>query len=54
MVILQYFDGVEWIECSRFINEWVAWGSLGEDNLNYRTIDTNGNVLTDKCNSEDN
>lgn len=26
----------------------IAWVSLGGDDYNYRTIDENGNVLTDK------
>jgi expansin (peptidoglycan-binding protein) len=48
MVKLQYFNGKKWIDCGEFHNERIAWISLGSDNLNYRTIDENGAVLTDK------
>ena len=26
----------------------IAWISLGGDDVNYRTVDVNGNILTDK------
>lgn len=48
MIELQYFDGMEWIKVSTWHNEEFAWVSLGGDNYNYRTIDEDGNVLTDK------
>ena len=48
MIELQYFNGTEWITVSTWANEWMAWVSLGGDDYNYRTIDENGKVLTDK------
>ncbi|WP_372809450.1 hypothetical protein [Litorivivens sp.] len=48
MVNLQYFNGDEWIDCGDFHSEHIAWISLGGDDLNYRTVDENGKVLTDK------
>lgn len=48
MIQLQYFNGKEWITVSSWPNEMIAWISLGGDNYNYRTIDENGKVLTDK------
>ena len=48
MIKLQYFDGSEWVGCGEFVNENIAWISLGGDDANYRTVDANGNVLTDK------
>lgn len=48
MIKLQYFNGSEWIDCGKFYNETSAWDSLGFDNEGYRTIDDEGNVLTDK------
>ncbi len=45
MKTLQYFDGTKWIDCGKFVNENLAWSSLGGDNLNYRVIDENGKVL---------
>lgn len=51
MITLQYFDGEKWIDAGKFYTEWAAWTSLGFDNQDYRTIDENGNVLTD--NSEE-
>jgi hypothetical protein len=48
MIELQYFNGTEWTTVSTWANEWMAWVSLGGDDYNYRTIDENGKVLTDK------
>jgi hypothetical protein len=49
MVQLQYYNGTEWVnEGTPWANETLAWWSLGDDNYNYRTIDEQGNVLTDK------
>ena len=49
---LQYnsgtYDNPEWIVISEWKNEKFAWMSLGKDCLNYRTVDSNKNVLTDK------
>ena len=49
MVILQYFNGKEWVYVSTWNNEDMAWISLGGDDFNYRTVDQNGNVLTSKA-----
>lgn len=49
-VNLEYWNGNEWVPAGGpFVNETVAWISLGPDNKNYRTVaaDT-GRVLTDK------
>ena len=48
MIELQYFNGTEWATESTWVNETIAWVSLGGDDYNYRTIDENGKVLTDK------
>lgn len=48
MITLEYWDGKKWIFCSKWENETFAWISLGGDDFNYRTLDANGNVLTDK------
>jgi len=48
MIILQYFNGEKWIYCGEFCHDWIAWMSLGGDDFNYRTIDENGVVVTDK------
>lgn len=48
MITLQYFNGDEWIDAGDFATELMAWISLGGDDLNYRTVDSNGNILTDK------
>lgn len=45
MKTLQYFDGTQWVDCGKFVNENIAWMTLGGDNLNYRVIDENGTVL---------
>lgn len=47
MITLQYFNGKEWQTVSEWANEMFAWVSLGTDNFNYRTVDGEGNVLTD-------
>ena len=48
MITLEYFNGEEWIFVDEYNHEWIAWVTLGDDNLNYRTVDEDGNVLTDK------
>jgi expansin (peptidoglycan-binding protein) len=48
MVILEYFNGKEWVFVSRWVAEHLAWISLGGDDYNYRTKDVTGNILTDK------
>jgi hypothetical protein len=48
MITLQYNNGKEWINVDEWNHESLAWASLGGDNLNYRTIDEKGKVLTDK------
>lgn len=48
MIRLEYFNGTEWVFAGEFHNELIAWISLGGDDRNYRTIDSNGNILTDK------
>lgn len=48
MIELQWFDGIKWIPVSKWANEELAWISLGNDNVNYRTVDYKGNVLTEK------
>ena len=48
MITLEYFNGEEWLHAGEFVHEWMAWVSLGDDNLNYRTVDSEGKVLTDK------
>lgn len=53
MVELQYFNGTEWTVVSTWNEEWMAWVSLGGDDYNYRTVDENGKVLTDKSEDED-
>lgn len=48
MITLQYFNGKEWVDVSTWSDEVWAWMSLGGDDHGYRTIDSNGKVLTDK------
>lgn len=52
MITLQYFNGKEWVTVGEYLNEKIAWITLGGDDYNYRTIDANGNVLTDKSNKK--
>lgn len=48
MITLQWWNGMCWINCAgSFTREASAWISLGDDNYNYRTLDSDGNVLTD-------
>lgn len=48
-VQLEYWNGKKWSPAGRpFFSERTAWISLGGDDLNYRTVDSHGNVLTDK------
>ena len=53
MIELQYFNGTEWIKVGTWGNEEIAWATLGGDNYNYRTIDEDSKVLTDKSCSGD-
>ena len=48
MITLQYLNNGVWEFVSEWPNEASAWAALGVDNKNYRTIDQDGNVLTDK------
>jgi hypothetical protein len=49
MIRLEYFNGKEWVKAGEFFNENVAWISLGGDDINYRTVDSDTDeVLTDK------
>lgn len=53
MVILEYFNGDDWEEIANFVNEKIAWGSLGEDCENYRTVNSiTGEVLTSRRGGE--
>jgi expansin (peptidoglycan-binding protein) len=52
MIELQYFDGEEWIPVATWQHEWMAWASLGGDDYNYRTLDADGKVLTDKSDKD--
>jgi len=47
MVKLEWFNGKDWVECGEYISNHAAWVSLGHDNINYRTLDENGNVIMD-------
>lgn len=53
MIRLEYFNGKEWVFVQEWVNETLAWVSLGGDDFNYRTVDKNGNVLTDKSFNND-
>lgn len=44
-VILQYFDGNDWISIGEWISPKAAWISLGDDNIGYRIIDKNKNII---------
>ena len=50
MVNLEYFDGENWTNVvNNFYKEEIAWITLGGDDFNYRTVDSEtGKVLTDK------
>lgn len=48
MITLEYFNGKEWMYVATWTSEHLAWISLGGDDFNYRTVDKNGKVLTDK------
>lgn len=48
MIKLEYWNTKEWVEAGEFNNENICWMSLGGDDLNYRTVDETGKVLTDK------
>lgn len=45
MIILQYFNGEQWVDISEWANEPSAWSSLGKDNYNYRTVDKEKNII---------
>ena len=47
MITLEYFNGKEWVRAGEFHSEHIAWISLGGVNLNYRTVNEDGKVLTD-------
>lgn len=50
MVNIECWNGEKWVFVSGpWGNEYIAWISLGGDDINYRTVDTkSGKVLTDK------
>ena len=49
MVTLQYKNNTgEYVDCGTFNHDRIAWMSLGGDDYGYRTIDENGDVITDK------
>jgi len=48
MVRLEYFNGKEWIFVGSFHSDLIAWLSLGGDDLNYRTVGADGNVMAQK------
>ena len=47
MITLQYFNGKEWVDVSKWGNENIAWMSLGGDYRGYRTVDSDGKILTE-------
>lgn len=49
-ITLQYWQGIEWVNVGKFSSDWAAWVSLGGDDMNYRTVDSEGVILTDKSN----
>jgi len=53
MITLEYFNGTEWVHAGEYPQEWMAWVALGGDDRNYRTIDSEGNILTTKLDGED-
>ena len=49
MITLEYWNGFQWQSVSTWGLEALAWCSLGGDDYNYRTIESEtGKVLTDK------
>lgn len=52
MIKLEYFNGKEWVKVGDYSNEKIAWMTLGGDDYNYRTVDINGIILTDKSNQQ--
>jgi len=42
---LQYYEGGTWSTISRWVNANTAWKSLGDDNYNYRVVDSSGNIM---------
>ena len=47
MISLQYFDGEKWNTISTWGREDHAWISLGGLEVGYRTVGSDGNVLTE-------
>ena len=45
MIKLEYFDGTKWCYVGEYVNENIAWVTLGTDNYNFRTVDENGNAV---------
>lgn len=45
MVTLEYYNGTHWIFVSEYVNENIAWMTLGDDNFNYRVVNEKGDVL---------
>lgn len=52
MIELQFLNKKEWTTISKWEHEYIAWISLGGDDINYRTIQ-NGKVLTDKSKKDE-
>jgi hypothetical protein len=48
MVYLEYFKDGYWRKVGAFVNECLAWNSIGLVKIDYRTTSINGNVLTDR------
>jgi hypothetical protein len=48
MIRLEFWNGTEWLFAGKFFKEKLAWISLGGDVINYRILDSAGNVLMDK------
>lgn len=48
MITLEYFYGESWGTCGLFHCDDFAWISLNGDTRNYRTVNREGVVLTDK------
>lgn len=48
-IYLEYWNGSAWVPAGGpYFNESLAWVSLGCDDINYRTVSSDGDVLTDK------